>query len=74
VGGADEIERQLQAQEDPRLRRIGLAALEEATSPRNGWTKHRLARLSLYRRDASPHVAAAAEMVKVPDEARVPAG
>jgi cellulose synthase operon protein C len=73
VGGASAIEAQLHPQEDPRLRRIGLAALVVAAAPLlHGWTRPHLARLAGYRADASPHVAAAAEMVNVPDERAVP--
>jgi hypothetical protein len=60
------LEEMLQRHADPRVRRLGLAALEEAASPENGWTKERRARLELYRNDPSPGVAGPAQFVFPP--------
>lgn len=67
-GGASEIDRLLQPMEDPRLRRIGLAALVSAASWHQGWTRAYRDRLALYRADEAPIVAAAAVMVQVPGQ------
>jgi hypothetical protein len=60
------VEEVLQQQQDARLRRLGLAALVEAASPKHGWTKERRARLEEYRRDAAPGVSGPANFVFPP--------
>jgi hypothetical protein len=62
-GALDEL---LQKQRDPRLRRLGLAALVEAASPQNGWTEARRARLGQYQNDPSPGVSGPAQVVFPP--------
>lgn len=60
------IDEELQKQADPRLRRIGLAALVDSASPQNGWTRERRERLDLYRKDPAPGVAGPASFVFPP--------
>lgn len=56
----------LREQSDPRLRRLGLAALVESASPKNGWTKDRRERLGEYQKDKHPGVAGPANFVFPP--------
>jgi uncharacterized protein YjeT (DUF2065 family) len=60
------IDEALQKQADPRLRRIGLAALVDSASPKNGWTRERRERLELYCKDPAPGVAGPASFVFPP--------
>lgn len=60
------LEERLHRAADPRLRRLGLAALVELASPEKGWTRERRARLSQYRADPSPAVAGPASFVFPP--------
>ncbi len=61
------LEAHLTGSPDPRLRRIALAALVIAASPGKGWSAARRERLEAFRRDPSPLVAGAAELVFPPD-------
>ncbi len=63
----DWLDRQLGGETDPRLRRIGLAALEAAAGRKDGWTADRRARLLQYRADTHPSVAGAAAYVFPPE-------
>jgi hypothetical protein len=60
------LEEVLRTPSDWRLRRLGLAALVEAASPKNGWTKERRARLAEYQKDSAPGVAGPASFVFPP--------
>ena len=51
---------------DPRVRRLGLAALVAASLPKDGWSASRRARLEVYRADPSPMVAGPAHFVIPP--------
>jgi hypothetical protein len=51
---------------DPRVRRLGLAALVAASAPKDGWSAARRARLDAYRADPSPMVAGPAHFVTPP--------
>lgn len=61
------LEEKLAKERDPRLRRLALAALEQAASPNHGWTKERRARLLNYQRDPSPAVSGPASFVFPPE-------
>jgi hypothetical protein len=60
------LDEMLEKQSDARLRRLGLAALVDAASPKNGWTKERRARLEQYQKDPAPGVAGPANFVFPP--------
>lgn len=60
------LDEALQKRADPRLRRIGLAALLDSASVKNGWTKERRAQIELYRNDPAPGVAGPASFVFPP--------
>jgi hypothetical protein len=59
--GLDELEAALAGQDDERLRRIALAALDAQAGDAYGWTAERLTRLRSFRADPSPLVASAAQ-------------
>ncbi|HLM72060.1 MAG TPA: hypothetical protein VK459_05205, partial [Polyangiaceae bacterium] len=61
------LEERLAKERDPRLRRLALAALEQAASPNNGWTSERRARLLVYQRDPSHAVSGPASFVFPPE-------
>jgi hypothetical protein len=61
------LEAKLAKERDPRLRRLALAALEQAASPNNGWTTERRARLLVYQRDPSPAVSGPASFIFPPE-------
>jgi hypothetical protein len=58
----------LAEQDDPRLRRVALAALVAMAGDSRGWDEERLSRLRAYRADRSPLVAAAAQFTLPPGE------
>ncbi len=58
--GLDTLEGELNSSENEQIRRLALAALQQAAE-HGGWTSERLARLNAYRTDGSPLVAAAAQ-------------
>ncbi|MDI1431449.1 hypothetical protein [Polyangium sorediatum] len=60
------VEVALREQSDGRLRRIALAALVQAASPKNGWTDECRARLGEYQKDPAPGVAGPAHFVFPP--------
>lgn len=62
----DLLEEKLAKHPDPRLRRLGLAALLSATAPEHGWTEARRARLLAYQKDPSASVAGPASFVFPP--------
>ncbi|MCA9597717.1 MAG: hypothetical protein KC776_30600 [Myxococcales bacterium] len=64
------LEALLRDADDPRLRRLGLAALELAARPKRGWTKERRAVLEGYRADPDPLVAGHARFVFPPERRR----
>ncbi|WP_437769283.1 hypothetical protein WMF27_09265 [Sorangium sp. So ce281] len=61
-----ELEQELRASPDPRLRRLALEALVQAASPKNGWTAERRELLERYRKDPSPAVAGPASFIMPP--------
>jgi hypothetical protein len=62
-----QLEQELRASADPRLRRLALEALVQAASPKNGWTAERRELLEeRYRKDPSPAVAGPASFVMPP--------
>ncbi|WP_437769286.1 hypothetical protein WMF27_09245 [Sorangium sp. So ce281] len=62
-----QLEQELRASPDPRLRRLALEALVQAASPKNGWTAERRELLAeRYRKDPSPAVAGPASFVMPP--------
>jgi hypothetical protein len=61
-----QLEQELRASPDPRLRRLALEALVQAASPKNGWTAERRELLERYRKDPSPAVAGPASFVMPP--------
>ena len=61
------LETNLAASEDEKLRRLALSALTAQTRSRLGWNRERVARLLAYRRDSSILVAAAAQFIFPPD-------
>lgn len=61
------LEERLAKERDPKLRRLALAALEQAASPNHGWTKERRARLQSYQHDPSPAVSGPASFVFPPE-------
>ncbi|WP_437551407.1 hypothetical protein WME97_09730 [Sorangium sp. So ce367] len=61
-----QLEQELRASPDPRLRRLALEALVQAASPKNGWTAERRELLERYRKDPSPAVAGPALFVMPP--------
>ncbi|MEZ4222250.1 MAG: hypothetical protein R3B13_15040 [Polyangiaceae bacterium] len=63
---ADFVDQKLRDESDPRLRRLGLGALEHAARPKHGWTRARKERLESYRADPDPQVAAHAAFVFPP--------
>ena len=68
ASGVDELERALSGSDDPRLRRLALAALVAQAKYPPGWTAARRARLEAYREDPAPLVAGAAQFTFPPDE------
>ena len=66
LGRPDALARVLAGSGDARLRRVGLAALQAAASPENGWTAPRRALLAQLQRDPSLEVAAPAAWVVPP--------
>ena len=62
------LETNLAASEDEKLRRLALSALIAQTRSKLGWNRARLARLYTYRQDSSILVAAAAQFVFPPDK------
>lgn len=62
----NQLEAALGEHADARLRRLGLAALAEASRPRRGWSKERQERLAQYQADPDPLVAGAAAFVFPP--------
>ena len=63
----EHLEALLAAEADPRLRRLAVEALSGAAGPGKGWSAARRERLQTYRKDPSPLVAGAAELVLLPD-------
>ncbi len=63
----DLLEASLTSHSDPRVRRLGLAALVHAAGPKEGWTKDRRSRLSRYQRDPSIAVSGPASFVLPPE-------
>lgn len=63
----DLLEASLTSHSDPRVRRLGLAALVHAAGPKEGWTKDRRSRLSRYQRDPSIAVSGPASFVFPPE-------
>jgi hypothetical protein len=62
-----ELEAHFAKHPNPRLRRLAVEALKHASSPSNGWSRDRRAKLETYRHDPAPLVAAAAVYVFPPD-------
>jgi hypothetical protein len=62
----DILEVTLRDNKDWRIRRLGLAALVSAASPKNGWSRERRERLVAYQKDKSPAVAGPAFFVFPP--------
>jgi hypothetical protein len=60
------LEPKLRSHNDSAVRRLGLEALRQAASPKNGWTKQRRELLARYRSDESPGVAGPAAFVLLP--------
>jgi cellulose synthase operon protein C len=52
----DLLEEKLRKHGDWRIRRLALAALVQAASPQNGWTKERREKLLVYQQDKAPGV------------------
>jgi hypothetical protein len=68
VEGLAELEADLSAADEPRLRRLGLATLVGLASTPGGWSRERLDRLRVYRADASALVAGPAQFTFPPGD------
>jgi hypothetical protein len=68
LGGLVELEADLSAAEEPRLRRLGLATLVGLAATPGGWSGERLGRLRAYRGDGSALVAGPAQFTFPPGD------
>jgi hypothetical protein len=70
--GLLELGARLRESDDPRLRRLGLAALVAFSQPPGAWTPETIALLAAYRVDPSPEVAGPAQFTFLPEERGLP--